>query len=153
MKRMIAFLTISIFAAAVMVVAAGESKPPLRPSQVLMQARAAGMAAMNKNLGDTKLPEGKGQKGQADTKADTDKNAGAKKFEAIAKDATAMAAEAQKTGNGLANPVAKEITLSLAALARELSTAASKKDGDLVKTKLGEIKAKCSECHAKIRDK
>jgi cytochrome c556 len=153
MKRMIAFLTISIFAAAVMVVAAGESKPPLRPSQVLMQARAAWMAAMNKNLGDTKLPEGKGQKGQADTKADTDKNAGAKKFEAIAKDATAMAAEAQKTGNGLANPVAKEITLSLAALARELSTAASKKDGDLVKTKLGEIKAKCSECHAKIRDK
>lgn len=153
MKRMIAFLTISIFAAAVMVFAAGESKPPLRPSQVLMQARAAWMAAMNKNLGDTKLPEGKGQKGQADTKADTDKNAGAKKFEAIAGDATAMAAEAQKTGNGLANPVAKEITLSLAALARELSTAASKKDGDLVKIKLGEIKAKCSECHAKIRDK
>ncbi len=139
MKRIIGFLTISIFAAAVMVFAAGESKPPLRPSQVLMQARAAWMAAMNKSLGDTK--------------ADADKNAGAKKFDAIAKDAADLAAEAQKTGNGLANPEAKEITLSLAALARELSAAASKKDGDLVKTKLGEIKAKCSECHAKIRDK
>ena len=150
MKRVVAFLTISIFAAAVMVFAAGESKPPLRPSQVLMQARAVWMAAMNKNLGDTKLPA---SKGQVDTKAEADKNTGPKKFEAIAKDATAMAAEAQKTAGGLTDPPAKEITLSMAALSRELSTAAAKKDGDAVKIKLAEIRAKCSECHAKVRDK
>ncbi len=161
MKRVVAFLTISIFAAAVMVFAAGESKPPLRPSQVLMQARAVWMAAMNKNLGDTKLPASKGQvdtkadasKGPVDTKAEADKNTGPKKFEAIAKDATAMAAEAQKTAGGLTDPPAKEITLSMAALSRELSTAAAKKDGDAVKIKLAEIRAKCSECHAKVRDK
>jgi cytochrome c556 len=30
---------------------------------------------------------------------------------------------------------------------------AAKKDGDAVKTKLGEIKGRCGECHANIREK
>jgi cytochrome c556 len=128
MKKMIAVLILTFFAAAVMVFAAGESKPELRPSQVLMQARAAWMAAMNKNLGD-------------------------KKFDAIVKDAGDLAAQTQKVGDGQTNPLAKEITLSITALSKELAAAAAKKDGDLVKAKLGEIKDKCSECHAKIRDK
>jgi cytochrome c556 len=128
MKKSVALLTFAILAAAVFAYAAGESKPELRPTQVVMQARAAWMKAMNENLG-TKM------------------------FEAIVKDADGLAAQTKKIGDGHPNPLAKELTLAVSSLAKEVSAAAAKKDGDAVKAKLGAIKDKCGECHAKIRDK
>jgi cytochrome c556 len=128
MKKSIALLTIAIFAVAVFAYAAGDTKPELRPSQILMQARAAWMKAMNENLG-------------------------AKNFEAIVKDADGLAAQAKKVGEGHPNPLAKELTLAISSLAMEASAAAAKKDGNAIKAKLGAIKDKCSDCHVKIRDK
>jgi hypothetical protein len=128
MKKSIVLLTVAIFTAAVFAYAAGESKPELRPTQKLMQARAAWMTAMNENLG-------------------------AKKFAAIVKDADDLAAQTKKVGEGHPNPLGKELTLAVSSLAKEASAAAAKKDGDTVKAKLGAIKEKCGECHAKIRDK
>jgi hypothetical protein len=128
MNKSIALLTIAIFSAAVFAYAAGESKPELRPTQVVMQARAAWMKAMSDNLGTNK-------------------------FEAILKDADDLSAQTKKIGEGHPNPLAKELTLAVSSLAKEASAAAAKKDGDTVKAKLGAIKDKCGECHAKIRDK
>lgn len=128
MKKSIALLTVAIFAAAVFAYAAGESKPELRPAQIAMQARAAWMKAMNSNLSTNN-------------------------FEAIVKDAGGLAAQTKKIGEGHPNPLAKELTLAVSSLATELSAAAAKKDGATVKAKLGAIKDKCGECHAKIRDK
>ncbi len=128
MKKSIALLTVAIFAVAVFAYAAGDAKPELRPAQILMQARAAWMKAMNDNLG-------------------------AKNFEAIVKDADGLAAQTKKVGEGHPNPLAKELTLAISSLATEASGAAATKDGDTVKAKLGAVKDKCSECHAKIRDK
>ena len=93
-----------------------------------MQARAAWMGAMTENLA-------------------------AKKFEAVAKDATELAAQTKKGGESNPNPLGKELTLAIASLAGDVSAAAAKQDGDTVKAKLGEIKGKCGECHTKIRDK
>lgn len=128
MKKRITLLTIALLAAAVFSYAAGDAKPELRPSQKLMQARAAWMKAMNENLGE-------------------------KKFEAIVKDADDLAAQTKKTGEAQTNPQAKELTLAVASLAAEVSSAAAKKDADTVKAKLGAIRGKCSDCHVKIRDK
>ena len=55
--------------------------------------------------------------------------------------------------DGNANPLAKKITMDSASLAKDTSKAAAKGDAQTVKTKLGEIMAKCGECHVKIRDK
>jgi hypothetical protein len=128
MKKYIAFLFIAIFISAVMAYAAEEKKQELRPAQKIMQARATWPTAMNKNLE-------------------------AKNFKAIIKDADDMAAEAVKTAGKLDNPLAKQITMDSAALAKDVSKAAAIGDVQTVKTKLGEIKAKCGECHVKIRDK
>jgi cytochrome c556 len=124
MKKKIALLSVAFFAFTVLAFAADE----LRPAQKLMQERAAWRAAIDKSL-----------------------EAG--RFEAIGKDADALATQTAKVGEGLANPLAKELTLSIAALAGQLSSAAARKDAATVKAKLGEIKGKCGECHAKIRDK
>jgi len=128
MKKSVALMTVILFAASVLAYAAGDSKPELRPSQKAMQARAAWMKAMNENLG-------------------------AKKFEAVAKDAGDLAAQTKKAGEGQANPLAKELTLAISALAQETAAAAGKQDGDAIKAKLGAIREKCGECHTKIRDK
>jgi cytochrome c556 len=132
MKKMIALLSISIFAAASFAFADShmkkEAAPELRPLQKIMQARAAWMKSMGENLA-------------------------AKKFEAIAKDAEALSAQAKKIGDGAPNPLAKELHLKVASLAKTTAEVAGKKDEAAVKAKLGEIKATCAECHAKIRDK
>jgi cytochrome c556 len=128
MKKFMVLLSIAIFISAVLAYAADDKKPELRPAQKIMQARAASLTAMNKNL-ETK------------------------NFKAIIKDADEIVAEAAKTAGKLDNPLAKEITMNLAALAQDTSKAAAKGDEQTVKTKLGEIKAKCGECHVKIRDK
>jgi len=128
MKKIIALLSVAIFATAVFAFAAGDAKPELRPAQKIMQARVAWLTAINENLG-------------------------AKKFEAVTKDAGELAAQTKKVGKNLPNPLAKELTLAISSLAKDISVAAAKKDGDTIKVKLGEIKGKCGECHAKIRDK
>lgn len=128
MKKSFVLLTLAIFAASVFAYAAGEPKPELRPTQIVMQARAAWMKAMSDNLG-------------------------AGRFEAMMKDADGLSAQTKKIGEGHPNPLAKELTLAISSLAAEASAAAAKKDGDAVKAKLGAIREKCSECHAKIRDK
>ncbi|HNZ64744.1 MAG TPA: hypothetical protein PKJ10_02805 [Smithella sp.] len=128
MKKLMMLLSIAIFITAVSAYAAEDKKQELRPVQKIMQARAASLTAMDQNLE-------------------------AKNFKAIIKDADEMAAETGKTAGKLDNPLAKKITMDLAALAKELSKAAAKGDVQTVKAKLGEIKAKCGECHVKIRDK
>ncbi|MEE9911990.1 MAG: hypothetical protein K4571_09740 [Deltaproteobacteria bacterium] len=128
MKKIILMLSAAILAITVLAFAAEDKKPELRPVQKLMQGRAAGLKAMSENLG-------------------------AGKFEAIVKDADALAAETMKTGEKHPNPLAKEITLAVSMYAKEASAAAAKNDAAAVKVKLGEIKAKCGECHTKIRDK
>ncbi len=128
MKKFFALLLIVIVAGAVFACAAKEVNPELRPSQKLMQARAAWLTAMNKNLG-------------------------AGHFDAIAQDAEMLSAESGKAVEKHPNPLGKELTLAISSLAKDVSAAAVKKDGDTVKIKLGEIKSKCGECHVKIRDK
>lgn len=128
MKKIILLLSIAIFAIAIFVFAAEDTKTELRPAQKVMQARVAWLAAINKNLG-------------------------AKDFESIAKDANELSAQTKKVGENIPNPLGKELTLAISLLAKNVSDAAAKQDGETVKEKLGEIKGKCSECHVKIRDK
>jgi cytochrome c556 len=128
MKKILALLSVAIFATAVFAFAAGDTKPELRPAQKIMQARVAWLTAINENLG-------------------------AKKFEAITKDADELAAQTKKVGENIPNPLGKELTLAISSFAKDISAAAAKQDGETIKVKLGEIKGKCGECHAKIRDK
>ena len=128
MKKIIAILSVAIFAMAILAFAAEDNKPELRPAQKVMQARVAWLTAMNKNLG-------------------------AKYFDAVAKDADELAAQTKKVGENIQNPLGKELTLAISSHAKDISAAADKQDGETVKAKLGEIKGKCGECHVKIRDK
>ena len=128
MKKIMVFLFAAIFVVAVLAFAVEVKKTELRPAQIVMQARAAWLTAMNKNLG-------------------------AGDFPAIVKDADQLAAQTKKIGDAQANPLAKDITLAVSMFAKEASAAAAKKDAATVKVKLGAIKGKCDECHAKIRDK
>lgn len=124
MKKMLLFLTLALFAVAVLSFAAED----LRPAQKAMQARLAWMTAIKQNLG-------------------------AGNFDLIARDANELAAQTKKNGETLPNPLAKELTLAISTLAKDLSVAAGKKGGEAVKTNWGAIKGKCDECHTKIRDK
>lgn len=128
MKRMFLFLVLIIFVLTALAFAAEKDKQPLRPTQKLMQARAAALKEMNKGLADGK-------------------------FDAVAKGAVTLNTETKATAEKLPNPLAKEITLALSSLAKETSDAAAAKDAGTIKTKLGAIKGKCDECHMKIRDK
>jgi len=128
MKKIIVLLSFAIFAATLLAFAAVDAQPEMRPAQKLMQARKAWLASMSENLG-------------------------ANKFDAIAKDAEELAAQTKKTGENNPNPLGKELTLAISSLAKDISAAALKQNGDTVKARLGEIKEKCGECHAKIRDK
>jgi cytochrome c556 len=128
MKKIIALLSVAIFTVAIFAFAAEDTKPELRPAQKIMQARVAWLTAINENLG-------------------------AKKFEAITKDADELAAQTKKVGENIPNPLGKELTLAISSFAKDISAAAAKQDGETIKVKLGEIKGKCGECHAKIRDK
>ncbi|MBU1712918.1 MAG: hypothetical protein KKD47_07415 [Proteobacteria bacterium] len=128
MKKVLTLLSGAIFATAFFAFAAGDVKPELRPSQKLMQARVAWLTAMSENLV-------------------------ANKFEAITSDADALATQTRKAGENIPNPLGKELTLAISSISNDISVAAAKKDGETVKIKLGEIKGKCGECHAKIRNK
>ncbi len=128
MRKTIAALSVVFFAIALFAFAADDAKQELRPSQKIMQARQAWLTAMTENLG-------------------------ANKFEAVAKDAGELAAQTKKVGDNLPNPLAKELTLAISFLAKDISAAANKEDGKTINVKLEDIKGKCGECHAKIRDK
>ncbi len=52
MKKIFVMLSILIFTAAVFVYAADVVKPELRPAQKLMQARAAWLSEISRNLGN-----------------------------------------------------------------------------------------------------
>ncbi len=126
MRKLIALLAVVV--AASVVYASEPAKPELRPTQKAMQARAGWMKAMGENLA-------------------------AKKFVDVAKDAEALAGQTKKIGENHPNPLAKELTLKVSGLAKATAEAAGKQDEAAIKAKLGEIKATCAECHAKIRDK
>jgi hypothetical protein len=128
MKKIFVFLSVVIFATVFFAYAADDAKPELRPSQKAMQARVAWLTAINQNLD-------------------------AKNFNAVAKDADELAAQTEKLGANHPNPLGKELSLAISSLAKDISTAAAKQDGATIKVKLGEIKGKCGECHAQIRDK
>jgi hypothetical protein len=128
MKKIIAFFPVLILATAVIAFAAAEGKQALRPAQQIMQARVAWMSAINAGLGT-------------------------KNYEAVIKNADELAAETKKTGETIKNTLGKELTLAISSLAKDVSAAAAKKDDAAVKAKMGDIKGKCGECHAKIRDK
>lgn len=132
MKRTFILLLTAIVATASFSLAASdekpEAKPELRPLQKIMQARAGWMKSMNENLAAKKLAD-------------------------VSRDAEALSAQAKKVGEGAANPLAKELHLAVSGLAKSTAEAAGNNDEVTVKAKLVEIKAKCAECHAKIRDK
>lgn len=132
MKKTILLQITALLAVASFALAAShstpEAKPELRPLQKIMQARAAWMKSMNENLSANKLAD-------------------------VSKDAAALSAQAKQVGESATNPLAKELHLAVSSLAKDTSEAAAKNDAAAVKTKLGEIKEKCAECHAKIRDK
>ena len=128
MKKIVALLSIAIFAIAIFAFAAEDIKPELSPAQKVMQARVVWLATINKNLG-------------------------ANNFEAVAKDANELSAQTKRVGENLTNPLGKELDLAISLLAKDISAAAARQDSETVKAKLGAIKGKCSECHVKIRDK
>jgi hypothetical protein len=128
MKKIIVLLSVAIFATAIIAFAAPEGKQALRPAQQIMQARVAWLAAINANLGS-------------------------KNYEAVIKNADELAAQTKKGGESIPNPLGKELTLAISYLANDISAAAAKKDDATIKAKMGDIKGKCGECHAKIRDK
>jgi hypothetical protein len=104
------------------------AEPELRPSQKLMQARAAWVKSMTENLA-------------------------AKKFDLVKADATALAGQTGTVAQKLDNPLAKELTLKVSTQATALATAVGAKNEAAATASLGDIKATCGECHAKIRDK
>jgi hypothetical protein len=82
MKKIIALLSVSIFAIAIFAFAAEDTKPELRPAQKIMQARVAWLTAINENLG-------------------------AKKFEAVTKDADEWLLRPKKLAKIFPTPSAK----------------------------------------------
>ena len=128
MKKIIALISVIFFAIAILAFAAEDTKQELRPAQKVMQARAAWLTSINKNLS-------------------------ANNFEAVTIDANELSAQTKKVGENLTNPLGKELTLAISSFAKDVSAAAAQQDAETIKTKLGEIKGKCNECHVKIRDK
>ena len=126
MKKIVIPMVLTVFAVGALVFAAEVATEELRPSQKIMRARAAGLGLMNKLLD-------------------------AKKFEMISKTANELAMETKSTSENIANPEAKEITLAVSSLAEDISKASMTNDERIIKTKLGEIKGKCGECHMKFR--
>jgi cytochrome c556 len=128
MKKIIALISVVFFAIAILAFAAEDTKQELRPAQKVMQARAAWLTSINKNLSTNN-------------------------FEAVATDANELSAQTKKVGENLTNPLGKELTLAISSFAKDVSAAAAQQEAETIKTKLGEIKGKCNECHVKIRDK
>ncbi len=130
MNKIIILLFSLIFSSTAIFVATGNEKAEkkeLRPSQKLMQARAASLKSMSENLA-------------------------AGKFAELAKEATTLSAETKNASDNLTGEK-KDITAKISVFSSDAADAAAKKKGDVVKAKLGEIKAACGSCHVKYRDK
>ncbi len=127
MKRCLAAACAALVMCCMLVVALA-AEPELRPSQKLMKARAGWLNAMNENLAGMKYAE-------------------------VKADALALSAQAKTVAEKQEAPLAKELTLKVATLAGAAAAAADAKDAAKTGAALVDIKATCSECHAKIRDK
>ena len=99
----------------------------LRPLQKLMQARAGWMKAMSQNLASKNLAE-------------------------VTKDAEELSKQAAKVAEG-GEGERKVFNQRVSDLAKAVADAASGGDEVVIKTRLGELKATCADCHAKFRDK
>lgn len=126
MKKFIIPIVLTVFAVATLVFVGAEAVEELRPSQKIMRARSTLLGLLNKKLA-------------------------AKRFQMISKNANELAMETKKTSKNLDNPEAKEITLAISSLAEDVYRASLTSDESTIKTKLGEIKGKCQECHIKFR--
>ncbi len=127
MKKIACLLSVVMLGIASLAFAESAPQPELRPIQKVMQARAAWMKAMNENLGARKMVD-------------------------VARDAGDLSAQAAKVAGGVEGE-RKELNQKISDLAKAISVSATKGEEDVVKAKLGEIKATCAECHAKFRDK
>lgn len=127
MKKIACLLSVVMLGIASLAFAESAPQPELRPIQKVMQARAAWVKAMNENLGARKMVD-------------------------VARDAGDLSAQAAKVAGGVEGE-RKELNQKISDLAKAISVSATKGEEDVVKAKLGEIKATCAECHAKFRDK
>ena len=127
MNKVASLSLLSLLGAASLALAQTAVQPELRPIQKVMQARAGWMKAMNQNLA-------------------------ARNFADVARDAGELSAQAAKVA-GASEGERKEFHLMVSDLAKATFEAAGKSDEGTVKTRLGEIKATCTDCHAKFRDK
>jgi len=121
MKKSVLFLSLATVGIATLATAQSE----LRPLQKAMQARAAWMKAMNQNLAASHLAE-------------------------VGKAAAELSTQTAKVAGG-AEGERKLLTQKISDLAKEISEAADKGDEAIVKAKLGDIKATCTDCHDKFR--
>jgi len=106
-------------------IAAAVASAELRPTQVLMQARAGWMKGMNEAV----------QK---------------KDFATVEKNATELSNQTATVAQKL-DGERKELTQKVSGLARATADLAKKKDEAGVKMKLAEIKGTCTTCHDKFR--
>ncbi len=132
MKKTILAATVSLLTAVGVAFAAPaqktDTKTELRPTQKIMQARNAWMKSMNENF-----------------------NAG--NLAAIRKDAEALGTQTRKVAEKLTDPAAKEYSLAIAALTKDVIANSAKKDSAATLTSLRELKNKCGSCHIVFRDK
>ena len=132
MKKFILAASITIIAAGGMAFADSttktEAKGELRPTQKIMQARNAWMKSMNDNYNSGNIG-------------------------AITQDAQALGAQTKQVAQKLTNAEAKEYTLAISALTKDLVANIAKKDNAATLVSLREIKNKCGSCHLVFRDK
>jgi cytochrome c556 len=92
-----------------------------------MQARAGWMKSMNQNLA-------------------------AKNLANVGKDAEELSKQAAKVAGAIEGE-RKAFNQKVSDLAKAVADAAAGGDEAVIKTRLGELKATCADCHAKFRDK
>jgi len=121
MKKCALFLSLATLGLATLATAQSE----LRPIQKAMQARAAWLKAMHQNLAGSHLAE-------------------------VGKDAAELSAQTAKVAGGTEGE-RKRLTQKISDLAKEVAEAADKGNEAIVKAKLGDIKATCTDCHDQFR--
>jgi len=127
MKKVVCLLSVAILGAGSLVLAQAPAQPELRPTQVIMRARAGWMKSMNENLAAKMLAD-------------------------VAKTADELSTQAGQVAAGAAGEP-QVLHQRVADLAKEVSAAATQGDEVLIRTKLTAISATCTECHTKFRPK
>ncbi len=105
-----------------------ESQTELRPSQKIMRARDAWMKSMNDNFNSGNLA-------------------------AVAKDAKSLGDQTKTVGEKQTDPRAKEHTLAISKLTKDVIASSGKGDAAATLVSLREIKNHCGTCHILFRDK